>query len=43
MAGLRKWSVESKDFELMVKGGASGVRLYERSNGKQRSIFLQKD
>jgi hypothetical protein len=43
MTGSRKWSVESKDFELLVKGGASGVRLFERSNGKQRSIFLKKD
>jgi hypothetical protein len=41
MAGSRKWSVESKDFELLVKGGASGVRLFERSNGKQQSIFLK--
>jgi hypothetical protein len=43
MAGSRRWSVESKDFELLVKGGAAGVRLFERSNGKQRSIFLKKD
>jgi hypothetical protein len=40
MAGSRRWSVESKDFELLVKGGAAGVRLFERSNGKHRSIFL---
>jgi hypothetical protein len=42
MAGSRRWFVESKDFELLVKGGVLGVRLYERSNGKQRLIFLQK-
>ena len=43
MVGSRRWSVESKDFELLVKGGAAGVRLFERSNGKQHSIFLKKD
>lgn len=43
MAGSRRWSVESKEFILLAKGGASRVRIYERSNGKQRSIFLQND
>jgi hypothetical protein len=43
MAGSRRWSVESKEFELVVKGGLSGVRIFERSHGKQRSIFLKKD
>jgi hypothetical protein len=43
MAGSRRWSVESKEFKVLVKEGAAGVRFYERSNGKQRSIFLQKD
>jgi hypothetical protein len=43
MAKSRRWSVESKEFELLIKGGASGVRIFERSNRKQRSIFLNKD
>jgi hypothetical protein len=44
MAGSRRWYVESKEFEVLVKegvAGVAGVRFYERSNGKQRSIFLQ--
>jgi hypothetical protein len=41
MAGSRRWYVESKEFEVLVKEGVAGVRFYERSNGKQRSIFLQ--
>ena len=40
MAGSRRWYVESKEFEVLVK---EGVGFYERSNGKQRSIFIQKD
>lgn len=43
MLGGRRWSVKAKEFELMVKAGASGVRIFERSKGKQRSIFMQKD
>ena len=35
--------MESKEFELLIKGGASGVRIFERGNRKQRSIFLNKD
>lgn len=30
MAGSRKWFVESKDFELLIKGGLSGVRIIEK-------------
>jgi hypothetical protein len=37
------WPVESKDFEFLIKGGLSGVRIIERSYKKQRSIFLQKE
>ena len=43
MANSRKWSVESKEFKLVVKGGLSGVRIFERSHGKQMSIFLKND
>jgi hypothetical protein len=43
MAKSRRWLVESKEFELLIKGGASRVRIFERSNRKQRSIFLNKD
>jgi hypothetical protein len=35
--------VESKEFELMIKGGASGVRIYERSKKKKSSIFVRRD
>ena len=34
MAGSRKWTVESKEFELLIKEGASGARFFER-NGKR--------
>ena len=40
MAGLRKWTVESKEFELSIKGGASGARIFERNGKRQRTIFL---
>jgi hypothetical protein len=43
MAGSRKWSLESKDFEFLIKGGLLGVRIIKRSYKKQRSIFLQKE
>ena len=43
MAGLWRWSVESKDFELLIKGGVLGARIFERNNRKQRSIFMQND
>jgi hypothetical protein len=43
MGELRIWSVESKEFEMMIKGGNSGVRIVERSNKKQRSVFIQRD
>jgi hypothetical protein len=43
MGGSRKWSVESKDFELSIKGGNLGVRIVERSNGKQSSVFIHRD
>jgi hypothetical protein len=42
MAGSWKWTVESKEFELLIRGGAFEVRFFERNNKKQRSIFLLK-
>jgi hypothetical protein len=43
MEGVRRWSVESKKFELSIRGGSSGVRLVERSKNKQGSIFIRRD
>jgi hypothetical protein len=43
MEGIRRWAVESKNFEISIKGGCSGVRLVERSKNKQRSIFIRRD
>ena len=43
MAGSRKWLVESKEFEILIKVGTAGVRMFERSKGKQRTIFLKRD
>jgi hypothetical protein len=43
MASSRRWYVESKKFKVLVKERAAWARFYERSNGKQRLIFLQKD
>lgn len=34
--------MESKEFELVIKRGAIGVRFFERNIKKHRSIFLQK-
>ena len=36
-----QWSL--KEFEVMIKGGALGTRIIERSNKKKRSIFIQRD
>jgi hypothetical protein len=43
MAFSWKWKVESKEFELVIKGGATGVRFFERNNKQQRSIFVLKE
>jgi hypothetical protein len=43
MGSSRRWSVESKVFELAIKGGNLGVRMVERSNGKHSSVFLLRD
>jgi hypothetical protein len=43
MEGSRSWSVEAKVFEVQIKGGDFGVRIYERSKKKKCSIFLRRD
>jgi hypothetical protein len=43
MECYKRWTVESKEFEVLIKGGATGVRIVERSNKKRRSIFIQRD
>jgi hypothetical protein len=32
MAEQWKWKVEAKEFELVVRGGNTGVRFYERNS-----------
>jgi hypothetical protein len=39
----RRWQVESKRFEMLIKGGNSGLRMVERGKIKQGSIFIQRD
>jgi hypothetical protein len=34
MEGLRRWSVESKEFEMLIKESSTGVRIVEKSNKK---------
>jgi hypothetical protein len=34
MVDSRKWTVEAKEFEVLIKGGFSGVRIVEKRNGK---------
>jgi hypothetical protein len=36
----RGWIVESKDFEMLVKDGSTGLKIKERSKGLLRSICL---
>jgi hypothetical protein len=43
MAGVWKWAVESKEFELVIKGGGAGLRFFERNSKINRSIFLHRD
>jgi hypothetical protein len=40
MVVARRWSVESKEYEMMIKGG---LRIVERSNNRQRSVYVQRD
>jgi hypothetical protein len=39
----RSWYVESKKFEMLIKGGNSGLRMIERSKKQQGSIFIRRD
>jgi hypothetical protein len=43
MEKARSWYVESKTFEMLIKGGNSGLRIVEKGKRKQGSIFLQRD
>jgi hypothetical protein len=44
MAKVRSWYVESKVFEMLIKGGYSGLRMVEKSKKKkQGSLFVQRD
>jgi hypothetical protein len=39
MAKARSWYVESKEFEMMIKGGNYGLRIVESSK-KNRGLSL---
>jgi hypothetical protein len=43
MVFSRRWSVESKEFELVIVGGETGVRLREICRGRLRSILMDRD
>jgi hypothetical protein len=43
MVMARSWYVESKKFEMLIKGGNSGLRIVERGKNKQGSIFILRD
>jgi hypothetical protein len=43
MAKARSWYVKSKKFEMLIKGGNSGLRMIERSKKQQGSIFIRRD
>ncbi len=36
------WSVEAKEFEVVVVGGESGIRIRESCKGRHRSILLDR-
>ena len=42
MATDRSWFVESKVFEMLIKGGNTGLRIVERSNKKRGTIYIQR-
>jgi hypothetical protein len=43
MAVASSWFVESKEYEMLIRGGDSGLRFVERSKKKQSSIFVHRD
>jgi hypothetical protein len=43
MEGARCWSVEAKVFEVLIKSGDSGVRIFEKGKKKSTSIFVRRD
>jgi hypothetical protein len=43
MEGAQCWSVEAKAFEVLIKGGASGVRIFEKGKKKTTSIFVRRE
>jgi hypothetical protein len=43
MAKACSWYVESKELEMLIKGGNYGLRIVERSKRKQGSVFIQRD
>jgi hypothetical protein len=42
MGSSSLWSMESKEFEMVVVGGDTGVRFHERCRGMRRSILLDR-
>jgi hypothetical protein len=43
MEGDRFWTVEAKAFEVRIKGGETGVRIFESNKRKKSSIFVRRD
>jgi hypothetical protein len=43
MAVASSWFVESKEYEMLIRGGNAGLRFVERSKKKQSSIFVHGD
>jgi hypothetical protein len=43
MMESRGWYVESKSFEMQIKGGNYGLRMVEKGKKKQGSIFIHRD
>jgi hypothetical protein len=43
MEGDRFWSMEAKVFEVRIKGGDTGVRIFESNKRKKSSIFVRRD
>jgi hypothetical protein len=43
MEKIRGWYVESKSFEMLIKGGNYGLRMVEKGKKMQGSIFIHRD